>query len=904
MAEGNAVVQQNLNADGRTPLTAAIAANDTELAVGLIAAGANVNAADGKKFTPLTLAARTGQVEIVRALLESRADPNLLTPKPGEFTPLYFAVESQNPEIVRMLLVAGANPTKVVKGKGPPIVYASAKGNVDIVNQLLALQKKGKKVVDVNKATVNNLTPLMAACDSPNSSLAVVEALLAAGAGAGVNEKYKDRHTPLWLAALVNHPNYVGPLAAAGADVNARLMPTGDTPLVWAVTHSRPVLVNALIAAGADVNMGDLLNRAPPLILAIESDQTAIATALINAGADLNVTRPGSYTALQNAIRRKNLPIVQRILAVPGLDVNRVTMLPAVGTRPAGGTTALMEAVGTKGGSMAIVAALLAHGVDVNLAPPPSQFTPVMYASFYGHLDALNALIAAGGDVNRETTGHATALYYAALEGKAELVNILLAAGADVRKGSINGRTVLEQAEAGVYNDEINDAIIAAAGPAAPPALWKGFTKGDMEKFDMIFSTEPEGGFAHPPANNYFTCPVCMTYGERATACNYMKHNCTLQTPFYHRELYQKYKNKDGEVGWCCICGRVCTGHTHLKLVPYDAPNSGGVTDARGVVIQGDPYEVDCRTSSGGGGLPEKLARFRALRETASLLQAEVDSMPEREARKILIEETWNGPFTKAFVTRRIKGAANWNTPLTAFRAEAATGNAGPAPNIPLPANRAPAELVEGEFMDDVTLDDFTRGVKYTHVQPNGSTQEHTSSIRGLISYVITQIGQPHSDEFARCAWYLVGGGGCNCYIYPEEIRPFIGQEAEDDVEGQPKTFTQELFDQYAAKFNEKFRGGVPLAGGRRHRHRRLTRKAGGQLRQTRHQQKQQHQRGGADRLPVFIPMKDAMCVVPPRPTKPMKGGRRRVTRSHHKKSRHGQSHRRRITRRKGQTRT
>lgn len=258
--------------------------------------------------------------------------------------------------------------------------------------------------------------------------------------------------------------------------------------------------------------------------------------------------------------------------------------------------------------------------------------------------------------------------------------------------------------------------------------------------------------------------------------------------------------------------------------------------------------------------------------------------MPEREARKILIEETWNGPFTKTFVTRRIKGIANWNTPLNAFRNEAATGNAGPAPNIPLPANRPVAELVEGEFMDEVTLDDFTRGVKYTHVQPNGSTQTHISSIRGLINFVGAQPGLMGNDLFARCPWYLPDGTGCNCFIYPEEIRPFVGQAAEDTEE--PATFIQELFDRYVERFNEKFRAGVPQAGGRRHRRRRLTRKAGGQhFRRTRHRQ----QRGGAIGLPTFTPMKDAICVLP---QKPKKGGRR-STRSHPRK------HRRRVTRRK-----
>lgn len=904
MAEGNAGGRRNLNANGRTPLTAAIYADDEELVRGLIAAGANVNEFDGLNYTPLTFAVRQGNEEIVRALLNPellnpeltvKADPNQSTPKPEEKTPLWFAVNRQSPELVRMLLTAGANPTKVVKKDGPPIVYASRLGNVDIVNQLLALKKKGKAVVDVNKATEKNLTALMAACTSSLSSLAVVEALLAAGAGTGVNEKFNNKETPLWLALKSNHANYVGPLIAAGANVNERLLPNGTTPLIYAVYSRQTAVVQALIAAGADVNMVDHLDRTPPLILAIENNQTAIATALIDAGADLNVVSPkDGYTAMLEAVSRKNLPIVQRILAAAAFDVNSIVMIHRPGGRPPLAHTALFEALAAKVVNIDIVNTLIAAGADVNLASPPSLFTPAMYAAFHGHVAALPLLIAAGADLNRETIDHQTALHLAAKMKHAAIIAALIAAGADVRKGASGGKTVLERAEAGEYEPEINEAIIAAAGGGAAPAMWKGFDRSDIQRADLIFERTPVGGYAHPPANNYFTCPVCLTWGERATACNYMKHNCSLQTPFYHRELYAKYKNRDGEVGWCCICGRVCTGHTHMKLVPYNAQNEGAVTDARGVVIQGDPYEVDCSTTSGGGGLTEKLARFRALRETARYLQTKVGVMTERDAKKILIEQTWNGPFQKAYLLQNITGPNTWNYPATNFPVTVATGNAGPAAVVPLPANRNQAELVEGEFMDDVTLDDFTRGVKFTHVQPDGSTQTHTISIRSLIAWLGSQPGYVQQDEFARCPYYAAG---CNCHIFPEEIRPFIGQEAEDDVDEQPKTVTQQLFDRYVELFNFA-NGQVAIQyGGRRHRRHRLTRKAGHKYRGRRQTRHQQQQRGGAEGFPFLEPMKDALCVVPPRPKKPTKGGRRRVTRSQHKTSHIAK--RRRATRRK-----
>lgn len=43
----------------------------------------------------------------------------------------------------------------------------------------------------------------------------------------------------------------------------------------------------------------------------------------------------------------------------------------------------------------------------------------------------------------------------------------------------------------------------------------------------------------------------------------------------------------------------------------------------------GRPFEVDCSISSHGGGLLEKLTRFRRLRETALDLQEQVDKIQE-----------------------------------------------------------------------------------------------------------------------------------------------------------------------------------------------------------------------------------------------------------------------------------
>ena len=69
--------------------------------------GANVNAGDNEGWTPLILAARSGNPEICKMLLKAGANVNACTK--FETTPLMMAASSANPAVCRMLLGAGAD---------------------------------------------------------------------------------------------------------------------------------------------------------------------------------------------------------------------------------------------------------------------------------------------------------------------------------------------------------------------------------------------------------------------------------------------------------------------------------------------------------------------------------------------------------------------------------------------------------------------------------------------------------------------------------------------------------------------------------------------------------------------------------------------------------------------------
>ena len=76
------------------------------IAKALLAGGADVNLRDQGGKTPLLLAAREGQNDMVAFLIENGADVNLVSN--SQRSALYYATENGFTEIVEQLLMAGA----------------------------------------------------------------------------------------------------------------------------------------------------------------------------------------------------------------------------------------------------------------------------------------------------------------------------------------------------------------------------------------------------------------------------------------------------------------------------------------------------------------------------------------------------------------------------------------------------------------------------------------------------------------------------------------------------------------------------------------------------------------------------------------------------------------------------
>jgi ankyrin repeat protein len=86
----------------------------------------------------------------------------------------------------------------------------------------------------------------------------------------------------------------------------------------------------------------------------------------------------------------------------------------------------------------------LANGVSLNEREPMFGATALSIAAYHGNVDAIEALIARGADVNVRNRDGSTPLHMAAMWGKAETVRVLIENGVDANAKNRLGETAAD----------------------------------------------------------------------------------------------------------------------------------------------------------------------------------------------------------------------------------------------------------------------------------------------------------------------------------------------------------------------------------------------------------------------------------------------------------------------------
>ncbi|HKX83871.1 MAG TPA: ankyrin repeat domain-containing protein [Pyrinomonadaceae bacterium] len=187
---------------------------------------------------PLTRAVADNEIDEVRRLLASGADPNGKEPNYEDVTPLFMAVENGNVEVTRLLLRFRADPNARDKTERTPIMTIDGDATPELIELLT------RAGADVNADDDTGRTPLMLAASNAPSN--VVSALI--DAGADINETDDDGSTALIDAADADDLESVRVLVFAGATVNAKDK-NGES--AWDKTSDREV-EEFLVSYGAE----------------------------------------------------------------------------------------------------------------------------------------------------------------------------------------------------------------------------------------------------------------------------------------------------------------------------------------------------------------------------------------------------------------------------------------------------------------------------------------------------------------------------------------------------------------------------------------------------------------------------------------------------------------------------
>ncbi|MGY8813816.1 MAG: ankyrin repeat domain-containing protein [Gammaproteobacteria bacterium] len=305
----------------------------------LLDAGADANIAESNMgLTALMWAAEGGHSEIVQLLIDNGADVTKTTkasadklpntcricawkPSPGGFTALMYAARGGDVQTARLLLEAGADINQFTAEHGNSLVLASASGHENLALFLLASGS------DTESKDENGVTALHHAHQN------------------GLSRLYGMTYDPVYRVRPDNMPRLARALLEAGSDPNAQISKgyrigpairssceavsdmVGATPFMLAAISADPALLRLLNDYEADPQIGTSDGTSPLMVAAKSScnddnqddnlsaqnkEQSLQAVmAIVEMGADINVANKSGETALHKAAFSGTKSVVQ-----------------------------------------------------------------------------------------------------------------------------------------------------------------------------------------------------------------------------------------------------------------------------------------------------------------------------------------------------------------------------------------------------------------------------------------------------------------------------------------------------------------------------------------------------------------------------------------------------------------
>jgi len=310
---------------GLTALTFAAREGDVDSARKLLDAGADINQATEYGWTPLLTAVNNRNYKLALLLVERGADVNRANK--GGWTPLYLAVDNRNIEggdypvpkpdldhldLIKGLLAKGANPNAKVKDNtltrtiftmqwffedgATPFIRASQSSDVALMKALLEYKADPKAV------TANG------------------DSALTAAAGIGWVDGVTYERSP------AENVEAVRLLLDLGVDPN-HANNEGRTALMGAALKGRPDVIRLLVERGAKLDARDRGSRDTHIpgatIAGVTFQAVDYAEGLVRVGVQSAVERPEASALIRKLMQERGLPV-----PAAGRTLNSICVVP------------------------------------------------------------------------------------------------------------------------------------------------------------------------------------------------------------------------------------------------------------------------------------------------------------------------------------------------------------------------------------------------------------------------------------------------------------------------------------------------------------------------------------------------------------------------------------------------
>uniref|UniRef100_A0A670HS46 Poly [ADP-ribose] polymerase n=1 Tax=Podarcis muralis TaxID=64176 RepID=A0A670HS46_PODMU len=491
--------------DGRksTPLHLAAGYNRVKIVQLLLQHGADVHAKDKGDLVPLHNACSYGHYEVTELLVKHGASVNAMDL--WQFTPLHEAASKNRVEVCSLLLSYGADPTLLnchnkstidlaptpqlkerlaYEFKGHSLLHAARESDAARVKKHLSLETVNFKHPQTHE------TALHCAAASPYPKRKQICELLLRK-GANINEKTKDFLTPLHVAAEKGHNDVVEVVIKHEAKVNA-LDNLGQTSLHRAAHCGHLQTCRLLLSSGCDPSIVSLQGFTASQMGNESVQQLLQDSSPPEEHAEGTSKQKKCHGQLMVAcfLRIEGVPLGnseadrQLLEAAKAGDVDTVKKLctvQSVNCRDIEGrqSTPLHFAAGYN--RVSVVEYLLQHGADVH-AKDKGGLVPLHNACSYGHYEVAELLVKHGAVVNVADLWKFTPLHEAAAKGKYEICKLLLQHGADPTKKNRDGNTPLDLVKDG--DTDIQDLLRGDA------ALLDAAKKGCLARVKKLCSPD------------------------------------------------------------------------------------------------------------------------------------------------------------------------------------------------------------------------------------------------------------------------------------------------------------------------------------------------------------------------------------------------------------------------------